>query len=78
MFFVVLFCSGLRRTALRNLLHLSTKWIQFLCCSQTKQENKSQPKLSLDSNLGLLGGKQECYLCATQPPPFNHTNVSLG
>ena len=26
--------------------------------------------------LGLLGEKQECYVCAMQPPPLSHVNVS--
>ena len=30
------------------------------------KEKKS--RRSWDSNLGLQGGKQECFLCATQPP----------
>ena len=28
----------------------------------------SSKEKNQDSNLGLLGGKQECYLCAKQPP----------
>ena len=35
----------------------------------SSKEKKSQR--SRDSNPGLLGGKQECFHCATQPPWFN-------
>ena len=35
--------------------------------SQTKQKDEKNSCLCRDSNLGLLGGKQECYLCAVQP-----------
>ena len=36
----------------------------------SSKEKKSQR--SRDSNQRHLGGKQECFLCATQPPPPSH------
>ena len=35
----------------------------------SSKEKKSQR--SQDSNPGMLSGKQECYLCATQPREFS-------
>ena len=36
----------------------------------SSKDEKSQQ--SRDSKPGLLGGKQECFLCAMQPPPPKH------
>ena len=41
---------------------------QNLCSSDRWLENSSEK--GSDSNLGLLGKKHQCYLCAMQPPPF--------
>ena len=39
------------------------------------QRDKKSPR-SRDSNLGLQGGKQESFLCATQLPIQRSVNVS--
>ena len=41
---------------------------------QTKQPREKNWQ-SQDSNLGLLGGMKECFLCATQPPKLGYLRV---
>ena len=47
---------------------LDLNTVHWLCSKDNYLEKKSQQ--SQDSNPGLLGGKWECFLCATQPPYF--------
>ena len=42
-----------------------------MSCSQTKQKKIKKSWPYRDSNPRLLGGKQECVLCAINPPGFN-------
>ena len=69
--FAVVPCCGLHRQLhLCNTL-LSTGWVRSQHCSQTKwkREKFSERKIltELGFKPGLLGGKQECFLCAMQP-----------
>ena len=38
------------------------------CLSSKENYLKKKSRRSRDSNMGLLGGEQERFLCATQPP----------
>ena len=55
----------------------STRWIWFLVSTVHELSGRDEKNswLSPDSILGLMCGKHECYLCATQdpPPPLNET-----
>ena len=78
------FCSPLELVTLfvvlllRPLLHcicvilcMNTRWVRFSVSTVHKLSSRDEESswLSHDSNPGLLGGKQACYLCATQPTP---------
>ena len=66
-------CSTLLRPSLHSIwkiFWISTRWVWFLVSTVYELSSKEERNswLSCDSNPGQLGGKQECYLCATQYP----------
>ena len=55
---------------------LSTDLSSAVNKSQQHQEENSWERR--ESNLGLLGGEQTCYLCALQPPRTIHVGTFCG
>ena len=70
MFFCSTSCPGLQCTAFAKSFCMSTRWVRFSVSSVHNLSSRDEKNswLSRDSNPRLLGGKQECYPCATQPP----------
>ena len=54
-----------------EILCMSTRWVRFSVSTVHELSSREEKNswLSRDANPWLLGGKQECHLCATEPPP---------